>query len=29
MFGGPKPVEGAVVDGVEYDKKDQYDQIVP
>jgi len=29
MFGGPKAAEGALVDGVAYDKKDQYDQIVP
>lgn len=28
MFGGPKATEGAVVDGVAYDKKDQYDQII-
>lgn len=29
MFGGPKAVDGADVGGVNYDKKDQYDQIVP
>lgn len=29
MFGGPKAAEGAVIDGVAYDKKDQYDQIIP
>lgn len=29
MFGGSKAAEGAVVEGVDFDKKEQYDQIVP
>jgi len=28
-LGNPKVADGAVIEGVAYDKKDQYDQIVP
>ena len=29
MSGGPRPADGAIVGGAPYDKKEQYDQIVP